>query len=87
LELKVASWGKGFESLAQNVRGIFEARKKCTAVNIVKFFAEVPFILCVIDFKTTVGRNAFWSVQLLTVGETYLQFRLDCTQVGSQYMG
>jgi hypothetical protein len=60
LEFKVAAWGEGFEGFVYYVLRVFEAGDYSTAMDIVESFGKVPFIFCVVDFKTTVGWNTMF---------------------------
>jgi hypothetical protein len=57
LEFKVAAWGEGFKCFVNHVLRVFEAGEDSTAMDVVESFGEVPFVFCVVDFKTTVGWN------------------------------
>lgn len=52
----------------------------------VKFLAEVPLIFCIVNFETTIGGDAKSSAHLQPMSMKHLQFRLNGTQISSQYL-
>jgi hypothetical protein len=62
LKFEVAAWGEGFEGFVYHVLRVFEAGEDRTAMDVVESFGEVPFVFCVVDFKTAVWWNTVFRV-------------------------
>ena len=62
MKFEVAAWGEGFEGFVYHVLGVFEAGEDSTAMDVVESFGEVPFVFCVVDFKTAVWWNTVFRV-------------------------